>query len=83
MNDVESSDIVLVGGTVNGVDLSESIFTKSGTQTVDTRITVETGGVQAQQDVIVQGNVNNIDLSEEAVLFNTAQSIDGNTFRET
>ncbi|XP_071507746.1 uncharacterized protein [Diadema antillarum] len=77
LNDVEASGNIDVTGTVNGVDISEQLFTLSTDQTVTTNITVIEGKVTANQDIIVEGEVNNIDLSEEVVLVNTSQTIQG------
>lgn len=77
LNDLTSHDDVIVDGNVNGIDISESVFTLSGTQTIDSRLTIIDGGVEAQQDVILSGTVNGIDLSEEAVLIYVNQTITG------
>ncbi|XP_030839937.1 uncharacterized protein LOC583108 isoform X2 [Strongylocentrotus purpuratus] len=77
LNDLTSQDVVIVDGNVNGIDISESVFTLSGAQTIDSRLTIVDGGVEAQQDVILSGTVNGIDLSEEAVLIYVNQTITG------
>ncbi|XP_041474066.1 uncharacterized protein LOC121422895 [Lytechinus variegatus] len=77
LNDLKSEDDVTVDGEVNGVDISESVFTLSGTQTIDTQMVIVDGSVTAKQDVNLTGTVNGIDLSEEAVFSDIVQTITG------